>query len=113
MEDFKNIIALLNSTETRELGATLAVSQNLHEKIKAFYYAKFKSKNYSYKKYLVVRPESYTQNIYSEKSKQSLKKHRSRNHIDRSFSDTRQNFLDVIISINKVLFPSASNVLPF
>ena len=110
MEDFKNIIALLNSPETRELGATLAVSQNLHEKVKAFYYAKLKSKN---KKFLVSRSESYTKNIFSEKAKQSLKKHRSKIHIEHSFSHTRQNFLDIIISINKELFPSAKNVLPF
>ena len=37
MEDFKNIITLLNNPETLELGATLAVSQGLGEKIVSLY----------------------------------------------------------------------------
>ena len=37
MENFKNIITLLNSQETREVGAVLAVSQGLEKKVLAFY----------------------------------------------------------------------------
>lgn len=37
MENFKNIILLLNSQETREVGAFLAVGQGLEKKVLAFY----------------------------------------------------------------------------
>ena len=46
MEDFKNIITLLNNPDTLELGANLAVSQGLGEKILAFYKLKRSRQNY-------------------------------------------------------------------
>lgn len=49
MEDFKNIITLLNNPDTLELGATLAVSQGLGEKIKSLYKIKQTRQVYKYR----------------------------------------------------------------
>ena len=106
MENFKNIITLLNNPDTLELGATLAVSQGLEQKVKAFYYAKLKRQQYKSKKFFSYRQINYAFEL-------SSKKRLSKSSIDLSFAHKRQHFFDVIISINNVLFPAVSNVLPF
>jgi len=107
MEDFKNIITLLDNPDTMELGATLVVSQGLEEKVKAFYYAKLKSQNYKNRKFFKIQSIDYS---FSATAKKRL----SKKNIEIDFSHKRQHFLSVIISINNVLFPSiSSNVLPF
>jgi hypothetical protein len=107
MEDFKNIIALLNNPDTLEVGANLAVSQGFEQKVKDFYYAKLKSQNYKNRKFFKTQLIDYA-------FLATAKKRLSKKSIESNFSNTRQNFLSVIISINNVLFPSIpSNVLPF
>ena len=106
MENFKNIITLLNNPDTLELGATLAVSQGLEEKVKAFYYAKLKSQNYKNRKFFKIQSIDYN---FSATAKKRL----SRKNIEISCSHARQYYLNIVISINNVLFPAVSNVLPF
>ena len=106
MENFKNIITLLDNPETLELGATLAVSQGLEEKVKAFYYTKLKRQSYNNKKFFSLQVVN--------SAKQSYCKRLFKKDIEIYKSHTRQHFLSVIISINNILFPSiSSNVLPF
>ena len=107
MEDFKNIITLLNNPDTLELGATLAVSQGLEEKILAFYKLKRSRQNYKKRMFFKIQSIDYS---FSATAKKRL----SKKNIEIDFSHKRQHFLSVIISINNVLFPSiSSNVLPF
>ena len=100
MEDFKNIITLLNNPDTLELGATLAVSQGLGEKILAFYKLKRSRQNYK-KRDLFFSPKNQFKNYMFCNSKVCEK--RNKQH---KFSAIRNCYSDIIICINEELFIS-------
>ena len=64
MENFKNIIALLNSPETMELGATLAVSQGLDQKVLSFYKLKRSRQNYKKRDFLFSSKNSLSNYMF-------------------------------------------------
>jgi len=100
MENFKNIITLLNNPDTMELGATLAVSQGLGEKILAFYKLKRSRQNYKKRDLFLGRKNSlanymfYVPQICKKRNKQY------------KFSELRNLYSDIIICINEELFIS-------
>ena len=94
MENFKNIIALLNSPETMELGATLAVSQGLDQKVISFYKAKRLRQNY--KKRDLFHSSKNSLSNYMFCVPQICKK-RNKQH---KFSKIRNKYSDIIICIN-------------
>jgi len=100
MENFKNIITLLNNPDTMELGATLAVSQGLGEKILAFYKLKRSRQNYK-KRDLFFSPKNELNNYMFCNSK--ICKKRNKQH---KFSAIRNLYSDILICINEELFIS-------
>ena len=103
MENFKNIITLLNNPETMELGATLAVSQGLGEKIIAFYKLKRSRQNYKKRDLFLGRKNSLANYMFY--LPQICKK---RNKLYK-FSEIRNCYSDIIIQLNEVIFSNSLN----
>ena len=100
MEDFKNIITLLNNPDTMELGATLAVAAGAGEKIVSLYKLKRSRQNYK-KRDLFFNPKNELNNYMFCNSK--ICKKRDKQH---KFSAIRNFYSDIIICINQELFIS-------
>jgi hypothetical protein len=101
MENFKNIITLLNNPDTLELGSTLSVSQGLSEKIIALYELKQSRQNYK-------RRSFFKKNKDYSLPKFFLKKSMAKRRKDKHFSQTRNSFTDIIIQLNESIFISNS-----
>ena len=103
MENFKNIITLLNSPETMELGATLAVSQGLGEKIVSFYKAKRSRQNYKKRDFfLSSKNELDNYMFYVPKVCEKRNKHYK-------FSEIRNMYNDIIFAINEEILSNSLN----
>ena len=100
MENFKNIITLLNNTDTMELGATLAVSQGLEEKILAFYKLKRSRQNYKKRMFISKIKTSYIINAYSLEVDYLKKLQTKRANIKNRVARKRIKFTDVILAIH-------------
>ena len=103
MEDFKNIITLLNNPDTLELGATLAVSQGFGEKILAFYKLKRSRQNYK-KRDLFFNRKNELNNYMFCNSKVCKKRNKQY-----KFSELRNLYSDIIIQLNEVIFSNSLN----
>ena len=103
MENFKNIIALLNSPETMELGATLAVSQGLDQKVLSFYKLKRIRQNYKKRDYFHSSKNSLANYMFC--TPQICKK-RNKQH---KFSEIRSFYSDIIICINEAILSNSLN----
>ena len=103
MENFKNIIALLNSPETMELGATLAVSQGLEEKIVSFY--KLKRLRQNYKRRDLFHSSKNSLSNYMFCLPQICKK-RNKQH---KFSEIRNKYSDILFYVNDAIFSNSLN----
>ena len=103
MENFKNIIALLNSPETMELGATLAVSQGLGEKIVSFYKLKRSRQNYKRRDMFFSKKNALDNHMVCNPKicKKRIKQHK--------FSEIRNKYSDIIICINEATFSKFLN----
>ena len=103
MENFKNIIALLNSPETMELGATLAVSQGLGEKALSFYKMKRLRQNYK-RRDLFFSKKNASDNymFYVPKvCEKRIKLHK--------FSKIRNKYSDIIFHINEAILSNLNS----
>jgi hypothetical protein len=102
MENFKNIITLLNNPETLELGTTLAVSQGLGEKIITFYKLKRSRQNYK-KRDLFFSKKNELSNCMFCNSKVCKKRNKQY-----KFSEIRNFYSEIIIQLNESIFISNS-----
>ena len=100
MEDFKNIIALLNSPETMQLGATLAVSQGLDQKVLSFYKAKRIRQNYKVRDFFNSSKNELDNNMFYVPQ---ICKKRNKQY---KFSEIRNKYSDIIISSSGVISES-------
>ena len=103
MENFKNIIALLNSPETMELGATLAVSHGLGEKIVSFYNLKRIRQNYKVRDFFNSSKNELDNNMFYVPQ---ICKKRNKQY---KFSEIRNKYSDIIICINDEIFNSLNS----
>ncbi len=103
MENFKNIIALLNSPETMELGATLAVSQGLGEKIVSFYKLKRSRQKYKGRDFFLSSKNSLSNYMFCVPQ---ICKKRNKQY---KFSEIRNKYSDIIICINEATFSKFLN----
>ena len=103
MENFKNIIALLNSPETMELGATLVVSQGLDQKVLSFYKLKRSRQKYKKRDYFHSSKNSLANYMFCVPQ---ICKKRNKQH---KFSEIRNKYSDIIICINDEIFNSLNS----
>jgi len=103
MENFKNIITLLNNPETMELGATLAVSQGLGEKIVSLYKLKRSRQNYKKRDFFLSSKKSLTNEKFG------LPKINHKMYKQYKFSRIRNMYSDIIFHVNGVLFYNSLN----
>ena len=103
MEDFKNIIALLNSPETMELGATLAVSQGLDQKVLSFYKAKRIRQNYKKRDFFLSSKNSSDNYMFyvPKVCEKRIKLHK--------FSKIRNKYSDIIFHINEAILSNLNS----
>ena len=103
MENFKNIITLLNNPETMELGATLAVSQGLGEKIVSLYKLKRSRQNYKKRGFFLSGKNS----LANEKFGTPKISHKM--YKQYKFSRIRNMYSDIIFHVNEALFSNSLN----
>ena len=109
MSNFKNIITLLNNTETIELGSTLAVSQGMGKQILSFYRLKRSRQNFKSRMFTSKTRSPHIINSYSLDVPYLKKLETKRGNIKNRLARRRLKLIDVILNVNNALLNSLSN----